>query len=423
MRILWLSNTPGLYPSGGTGSRYNGIGWISSLQEILRNEKDLEIGFAFIANSYLKEIQVDNFHYYPIKVIKETILQKFSKYYGDFSKADCILYVDEIQRIIESFKPEIIHLFGLESKLSTILGKTEIPVVVHLQGLLGPCSNAFWPVDFNKYSFLWPFSIREWVLRNGFGFEKRIIGKRAQNEEINYSKLRYAMGRTDWDRKVTSLMSPNCKYFHVDEVLRPSFYMCAGKWDTNNISKRIIVSTISDTMYKGLDVIMKAACLLKRKYDLNFEWNIVGISKNARIVKLFEKKLGFTTESVSLKLLGVQSESNLCDILLNSSIYVHPSYIDNSPNSVCEAQLLGLPVIASNVGGVSTLINNGVDGVLVPANGIYELAFHINEILNSYTISKSLSSCAIQSACIRHCKEAIKGDLFNTYTSIIKDNA
>ena len=44
---------------------------------------------------------------------------------------------------------------------------------------------------------------------------------------------------------------------------------------------------------------------------------------------------------------------------------VHPTYIDNSPNSVCEAQLAGLPVIATDVGGVSSLIENLQTGLLI----------------------------------------------------------
>ena len=421
MRVLWLSNTPGLYPSGGTGSRYNGIGWISSLQEILRNEPNIEIGFAFVSSKDLEEKHEDNFFYYPIKAKTESMVRKFAKYYGLDLGADKNSYVDELKRIIDKFKPDLIHLYGLESKLSTILGNTEIPIIVHLQGLLGPCSNAFWPVDFNKFSFLWPFSIREWLLRNGFGYEKKIIGKRALQEEKNYKKLQYAMGRTEWDSCVTSLMSPDCKYYHVDEVLRPSFYANRGKWSTDNSKKHIIVSTMSDTMYKGLDVIIKTASLLKRKGEINFEWQIIGISNSARIVGFFEKQIGVKSEDVSIKYIGVQSETQLCKTLLDSSLYVHPSYIDNSPNSVCEAQILGLPVIATNVGGVSSLIESGINGVLVPANGIYELSYHIQRILTSVKTSHNLSINAIATSTKRHEKTSIKQSLINTYNTIIEE--
>ena len=39
-------------------------------------------------------------------------------------------------------------------------------------------------------------------------------------------------------------------------------------------------------------------------------------------------------------------------MLLDSHLYVYPSLMDNSPNALCEAQLLGVPCIATYVGGI-----------------------------------------------------------------------
>ena len=59
-----------------------------------------------------------------------------------------------------------------------------------------------------------------------------------------------------------------------------------------------------------------------------------------------------------------QAAAGLGVLYRESFCLLHPSYIDNSPNSVCEAQLVGLPVVASNVGGVSSLITEGETGLL-----------------------------------------------------------
>jgi glycosyltransferase involved in cell wall biosynthesis len=48
-----------------------------------------------------------------------------------------------------------------------------------------------------------------------------------------------------------------------------------------------------------------------------------------------------------------------------SSMLVHPSLIDTSPNSIYEAMLIGLPVIASNVGGIPYMLKHGETGILV----------------------------------------------------------
>jgi len=63
--------------------------------------------------------------------------------------------------------------------------------------------------------------------------------------------------------------------------------------------------------------------------------------------------------------LGSLEVNEMVEAMKISRFMVHPSYIDNSPNSICEAQILGLPVVATNVGGVESLIENGKTGLLI----------------------------------------------------------
>ena len=103
-------------------------------------------------------------------------------------------------------------------------------------------------------------------------------------------------------------------------------------------------------------------------------------------------------------------------------MYIHPSYIDNSPNSICEAQMLGCPVIATNVGGIPSLIDNGVDGLLVPANDPYQMASLIKELHENKTLQISISNNAKIKAINRHDKSIITNQLLNIYKYIINDS-
>ena len=49
---------------------------------------------------------------------------------------------------------------------------------------------------------------------------------------------------------------------------------------------------------------------------------------------------------------------------LKSHVFVCPSSLENSPNSVGEAMLLGVPVVCSNVGGIPSLLEDGKEGIL-----------------------------------------------------------
>lgn len=419
MRILWLSMNKGLYHNPqAPNSCYNGGGWISSLQELFISNHDYTLALAYVTHTPMKKDIQDNTIYYPIYEAPQSSWQKIIEYYGGYKKIDYKKYRHQILQIIQDFQPDIIHLFGMENPMATILGNTTVPVVVHLQGLLGPCDNAFYPVGFNKSSFLFPFSIKEWFLRNGYIFAKNSIHVRGERELSLFKKVKYAMGRTDWDYQVSQLLAPQSIYFHVDEVLREPFYRNAGKWEWKD-KKLTLISTISNTMYKGLDLILKTASILKRETQMPFEWIIVGINRKDKITTFFESKLNIKSDEVNVTYKGVYDAESLCSELLQSHIYIHPSYIDNSPNSLCEAQLLGLPVIGTYVGGIPSLIKDKETGITIPANAPYELSYHIKECYMNREYSVRLGYNGFKSANERHDKNAIRLSLLKVYESII----
>jgi glycosyltransferase involved in cell wall biosynthesis len=151
----------------------------------------------------------------------------------------------------------------------------------------------------------------------------------------------------------------------------------------------------------------------------DFEWKIIGLNGNDKLLKHFEKKLEINHQSINVKCLGRKNASELKSIMLSADIFVHPSYIDNSPNSVCEAQILGIPVIASNVGGLNSIIEDNETGILVPSNGAFEIS---GIILKSYSNKDYFKDISINSqhlAFKRHNKEKILKDLLKVYQTIL----
>ena len=409
MRILWLSNV---------GSRYNGVGWMQSLLDLLKDSAN-DIALAFLSDGGGKTTE-GGVSYYTIKRRSNTLWQKILEHYGGYRRCSGEAYLNDIREVIEDFKPDIIHVFGFEIALCEIIGNTDIPVVVHIQGLLTPIDNAFFPNGFNKRTFAIPPTIDELVLNRGFIYDKDKTYAMALREIDLLKKTSFVMGRTGWDRRIMQLLAPQARYFHVDEVLRPSFYKNAGQWEPHN-GTFTIVSTLSQVLYKGLDLALKTALILKRHTEIDFRWEIVGIERGSYITKVLEKKTGIDSDKVNIIYKGVKDEEGLCETLLLSDAYVHTSYIDNSPNSVCEAQMLGVPTIATNVGGTATLIHDNETGLLVPANDPYQLASLIIMLQSDEETCVRLSHNATQAALTRHDKTKIVNEILNTYSSIIKD--
>lgn len=423
MRVLWLSMNSGLFCNPKENRGYNGIGWISSLQQIVQNVPDIKLGFVFLTHVQIENQEQNGTHYYPIHSPELSFFQKIRRYYGGYKKPDSEKYLGKVNQIIEDFKPDIIHVFGIENNLAKIVGRTDIPVVIHLQGLLAPYDNAFFPVGINKTSFLYPFSINEWILRNGYIHAKNSIHFRGQQEIKLFKYVKYTMGRTHWDYQVSRLLAPSSAYFHVDEVLRDIFYVNKGKWRYDPNRKFIIVSTVSETLYKGIDLILKTAALLKEHTDLDFEWKVIGVNPKSKIVRFIERVVGIRGLENNVNYSGVMTAEELCETELSASVYVHPSYIDNSPNSICEAQLLGLPVVATYVGGVETLLKEVDSGILVPANSPYELSYILKNLFANQDYIQRLSETGKKVADRRHDVETIKINLLHTYKCIVSENS
>lgn len=408
MRVLWFTLNPSCFNPN--SNNYNGGGWTASLEQIVRNNKDIKLGIAFNFPDNGFKYENDGVTYYPIKPLRTSLLSKILGKGKDQEKT----IVAKCMEIIEDFKPDLIQIFGSENEFGLICKYTNIPVVIHIQGCLPPYHNALFPVGMQKSDF---------VLKKGLSLSYRFIGLRSEKafrrkaeREIEIIKsCNYFMGRTEWDKSLIDLFNPNATYFHCEEALRDSFINSNKRWKYSNGKKKTIISVISRPWYKGCDLILKTAALLKRFTDIDFEWKVYGIPE----MKFYESVYGIKAKDVNVRPMGTASKEELVDALCSSSCYVHPSYIDNSPNSICEAQILGVPVLATNVGGIASIVKNGVDGILFPTNAPYTAAALIKRITADKDLSVTLSSNAIKRAIERHNPTKIGDRLVEIYETII----
>ena len=271
--------------------------------------------------------------------------------------------------VIDDFKPDVIEIFGSEFYFSLAARVSKhIPTVLHFQGILSLYIYIFLPPGISK----WQYIMSGKGLRGKYNnFQYLAYWQRsAYREKAVLKAVPHVIGRTDWDKQAIAVLNPNAKYHYGGEILRDVFY---ENKERTIPSKITISSTISFPTYKGYDVILKVANILKNELHLDFVWNVYG-NINPDFI---EKQVGLRHEGVDVRLCGVASPTQLRDALLESTMYFHPSYTENSPNSVCEAQILGVPVVASRVGGTDSLVEHGKTGFLYPVTDPYIAAYYI----------------------------------------------
>lgn len=406
MRVLWFTNTPSSYKKNEKG--YNGGGWIASLEQLISTCDDIKLGVSFFYPGESEKKVMGNTSYYPIDLYSSKMAKYRIKSSSGYQNK---VEISKFKEVIDDFKPDLIHVFGSERSFGLLTLYTKVPLIIHIQGILNPYLNAWYPPGINRTDFL---------LGEGFfsifkNYKDLIFFKRnSEREEIILANCQYFMGRTKWDSDVVKLYSPNSKYFYCNEVLRSYFYL-ADPWQSNQTRDTVnIVTTISKSTYKGFDVIIKAARLLQEKLKIKFTWDVYGIAD----YDFWKDHLSVDFKNLSIDLKGVADEERLVHALQNCDVFVHPSYIDNSPNSVCEAQLLGVPVIASNVGGISSLVDEGKTGFLVPANDPFSIVSRINEIVNDKELAVKVGYQARLSALKRHDRLVIKNTIRKIYREL-----
>lgn len=413
MKVLWFSNTPSNADEYLKSSLKGTGGWLKSLDRALQDHLVLSVAF------FAKKAEIfryRNTDYYSISTKKSIIRKIINKF---FNTAIDKVEIHKYLAIINEVKPDIIHIHGTEEPFSSIIPYTEIPVVVSIQGNITVYHHKYLSGFDKKYLRINDRSMncfKKLVFPYSFRHSFKAFEKMKIREERNLKFARYIFGRTDWDKRITRILAPKSNYFHVDEILRDSFYQ--SQWLPNSQKKLIIHTTSGNNFYKGFETL----CLSLNELnvlDLECDWLVAGINPSDLIVKVTKMKLKNKFPKKGLKLLGNLSERELVESLLSADMYVMVSHIENSPNNLCEAMILGIPCISTFVGGVGTLVKDHENGLLIQDGDPWAMAGAILELANDKEASIQLGRNARNDALIRHDKQRIVKELINHYIEIL----
>jgi glycosyltransferase involved in cell wall biosynthesis len=148
-----------------------------------------------------------------------------------------------------------------------------------------------------------------------------------------------------------------------------------------NKSKLIGLLLIGDcTRVKGIDYMVRALSHLK---DLNIELNLAGsFSENSTYYKRIKRIIKDNNLIERVQFLGFLDKPKMEDIFARSRIYVQPSLSEGYGIAMAEALAFGLPVVASRVAAIPEMIEDGVNGILVPPKDPAALADAIRRLIS-----------------------------------------
>ncbi len=409
MKILWICNRmltcileKEKKPVGISG------GWMDGLYAVLKNDPQIELT-VLAKCAYHLDSKIEDTRY------------------CSFNDDNCR---STVKRIISEQNPDIIQIFGTEYKHSyeAVRACEEAGVidrtVITIQGMVSVIGKYHYDGGIPEY-VKHGYSIKDFIRRNNINSQIKDFQKRGIYEIEAIKKVKYIMGRTDWDEACTRQINPEAKYFHCDEMLRESFY--GGGWYADKCEKHTVFSSQYAYPLKGFHWLVEAISIVRQFYpDVkvyvpgknilrdDFKSRLSLSYYDKYVVKLIRK---YGVER-NISFLGQLGEQEMYDRYLKANVFVSASSIENSSNSVSEAMLLGVPTISSDVGGIKSLLVHGEEGFLYQYNAPYMLAECICRIFGDTSLAQKFSEAARKHAGITHNKEIIVGDLINIYKEI-----
>ncbi|MFP7754057.1 glycosyltransferase family 4 protein [Thermodesulfobacteriota bacterium B35] len=388
---------------------------MGELLDILKNNPEIEMGVV----TACPQFQDSRFKYQGVEYF--IVHQKWARLRRQFFPVDNNpVYVKKCAAIADIFKPDIVHIHGTERFYGEMLCRGLLPcsVVFSLQGLMDAYSN--WHNFFGKIPVLRILADNVSATLKGQGFLLGYLGTRKQavRERRYLQQGRFFFGRTAWDRATVRYYNDHAKYYCVNEVLRTPFW--SKKWRFDACTKHRIIFTNARQPRKGTELLLAAAKRLLPLYP-GLKLVLIGSLGAGKYRKRLEEEI--RTLQGAVELLGPQNAREIANELSKAHIFISASYIDNSPNSVAEAQLVGTPVIASYTGGVPSLVQDGQTGLLFPTGDVPLLVDAIIRIFEDDSLAQSLSQQARETAAKRHNPNSILAAQLKAYKDILSRTA
>lgn len=332
--------------------------------------------------------------------------------------------------ILKNERPDLIHIWGTEFIFSYDLGeaasKCELidRVVISIQGLVYYYGRYHYYANLPS-SVVYSFSLRDLFKFYNLKIARDSFLKRGEYEKRLLKKASNVIGRTDWDKACTTQINPQVNYFHCNEALRDAFYR--NEWRYDHCEKHTIFVSQSSYPIKGFHFVIEALRILTAAYpDVH-----VYTTGRDLLTKSVGAKLKFTTYQLYLRkliekynlqdkitFLGQLSEEEMCEQYLKSHVFVSASSIENSPNSLGEAMLLGVPSVSSDVGGVKNMFTHEIDGYIYQSDAPYMLAYYVCQIFDSKEKAMTFSKESREHALRTHNRDVIISRIISIYSKI-----
>ena len=410
MKVLWLcNNAPGAVRSALSGKQESQVNW---LDHVLQDLLDQGITLRILYRGSGAPGQIDGrCSYAPVPETPAHIYQPRLE--------------ESFRQELRDFQPDVIHSWGVEyhHALAMVNAAEREGMLPHMaasiQGLC--CRIAPHYTDGLPTSALRSRTIRDIMRHDSILAQQKQYTRRGELEIDALRKLNYVIGRTEWDRENALEINPNVQYHHCGETLRDVFY--TNQWAYSRCRKHRIFASSCAYPVKGFHILLETLAIVRQQYP-DTEIAVTGRSFLAGDIKSFARQNGYEKYLSNLvkrnrldgavHFLGHLSAQDMKRAYLDANLFVLPSTMENSPNALGEAMLLGLPCVAADVGGVTSLMGEE-EGILCAPVDPESMARGICRVFEMADQAETMGMAARNRARKTHDPEKNMKDLMDIY--------
>lgn len=416
MKVLWVVNT--IFPDA---AKRLGLeppvygGWMYGLSADLAGSADVELAVATVYNGRELHSFVENrILYFLVPKSRKKQLRK------------------DWCRVVTEFEPDLVNIHGTEYAHGMALMEAcpKLKYVVTIQGLVSVI-HRYYLAGMSTWDVLRNITFRDIIRGDTLFQSKRKFYFRGLVEKEYLRRSTAVIGRTDWDRIHTQLNNSKAPYFFCNESLRDDFYT-GEKWSLQKCRRHSIFLSQAGYPIKGLHQVLRAVALLKPHYPdilievAGYDITLVKTLKDRLKLGGYGHYIGSMISKHELeknvKFLGPLSADGMKQAYLRSHLFICPSSIENSSNSLGEAQILGVPCISSYCGGIPSMIKDEKSAVIYRFEEYEMLSANIKMIFDHDDCANKYSKYGAIEASLRHDRKNNLKNLLNIYSEIENNN-
>lgn len=308
------------------------------------------------------------------------------------------------KEIIDAEKPDLIEIWGTEFPYALAALKAadgKIPSVVFIQGVLDSIGK-YYLAGLTDKEIKTAVTLRDVLTGTTLRKIKRGFEKRAEYEKEIIRLSGHIIAENQWTVSYCTKACPDVKTHYLPLSISQSF--SEYNWSEENMIPHTIMCAASNYSVKGLHMLLKALCMVKKKYP-DVKLYVPGLplrKTNTLILKL--KQNGYErlitkmikdldlTENVTYT--GTLVADEMAERMSKVNCFAVCSSIENHSSTLKEAMTVGAPCVSAFVGGIGEYAKDGENCLLHRFEDYEVLANNICRIFEDKQLRQKLSENA-----------------------------